>query len=355
MAGSRNCTATCAKSQAAEMKAVTERSALFSGELVLVLIRQFLILEISMSDNFPMATLDETARDPHALDAALEDLFRRAQPVIDAIVGYYGGRRMLDRSECEDVASTVRMRLLLKLQRLARGETDAIDTYEGYVARLTYNAVNDVFRGRHPERAVLKKRLREIALRDPRFAIETTPHGAVCRLDEQAGQHLVAAVKVHPLPDDLVDALEMLLRAAGGPLLLNDVLAALYTAGAEVSPALGVDGETPLIRLQRREELASLWNEILLLPQPQRSALLLNLRGGGSGSAIALLVLLGVTTFDALAAALAMTGEELAAIWRELPMDDLTIAGRLGVTRQQVINFRQSARKRLDRRRGSDQ
>src|SRR5437868_10020263 len=133
MAGSRNCTATCAKSQAAEMKAVTERSALFSGELVLVLMR------ISMSDNFPMATLDETARDPHALDAALEDLFRRAQPVIDAIVGYYGGRRMLDRSECEDVASTVRMRLLLKLQRLARGETDAIDTYEGYVARLTYN------------------------------------------------------------------------------------------------------------------------------------------------------------------------------------------------------------------------
>jgi len=86
-------------------------------------------------------------------------------------------------------------------------------------------------------------------------------------------------------------------------------------------------------------------------------ALLLNLRGSGSGSgsAIALLVLLGVTTFDALAAALAMTGEELAAIWGELPMDDLTIAGRLGVTRQQVINFRQSARKRLGRRRGSDQ
>ena len=95
--------------------------------------------------------------------------------------------------------------------------------------------------------------------------------------------------------------------------------------------------------------------EIEILPLPQRMALLLNLRGGGSGSAIALLVLLGVTTFDALAAALAMTGEELAAIWGELPMDDLTIAERLGVARQQVINFRQSARKRLDRRRGSDQ
>ena len=299
-----------------------------------------------------MVTLDETARDPRALDAALEDLFRRAQPVIDAIVGYYGGRRMLDRSECEDVVSTVRMRLLLKLQRLARGETGAIATYEGYVARLTYNAVNDVFRGRHPERAVLKKRLREIALRDPRFAIETP--GTVCRLNEQAGHAVVAAVQVHPLPDDVGDALEALLRAAAGPLLLNDVLAALYT-GAEAPPAPGVDSETPLIRLQRREDLASLWNEILLLPQTQRIALLLNLRGSGSGGAIALLVLLGVTTFDALAAALAMTGEELAAIWSELPMDDLTIAERLGVTRQQVINLRQSARKRLGRRRGREE
>jgi DNA-directed RNA polymerase specialized sigma24 family protein len=307
-----------------------------------------------MKDNSSMVTLEETARDPRALDAALEDLFRRAQPVIDAIVGYYGGRRMLDRSECEDVASTVRMRLLLKLQRLARGETDAIATYEGYVARLTYNAVNDVFRGRHPERAVLKKRLREIALRDPRFAIETTPHGVVCRLNEQAGQAVVAAVEVHPLPDDVGDALEALLRAAAGPLLLNDVMAALYTR-AEAPPSQGVDSETPLIRLQRREDLASLWNEILLLPLPQRIALLLNLRGSGSGSAIALLVLLGVTTFDALAAALAMTGEELAAIWSELPMDDLTIAERLGVSRQQVINLRQSARKRLGRRRGREE
>ena len=124
---------------------------------------------------------------------------------------------------------------------------------------------------------------------------------------------------------------------------------------AEASPAPGVDSDTPLIRLERREDLASLWNEIVLLPLPQRIALLLNLRGGGSGSAIALLVLLGVTTFDALAAALAMTGEELAAIWSALPMDDLTIAERLGVSRQQVINLRQSARKRLGRRRGPEE
>src|SRR4051794_25774120 len=131
-----------------------------------------------------MPTLDERARDPRALaendpvlhrllgsadpcarDAALEELFRAAAPVMEAVAGYYRRRGMLDASESDDVVSTVRVRLLAKLRRLAGGEGEAISTFAGYVARLTYNAVNDVFRGRHPQRAVLKKRLREMAVR----------------------------------------------------------------------------------------------------------------------------------------------------------------------------------------------
>jgi hypothetical protein len=42
-------------------------------------------------------------------------------------------------------------------------------------------------------------------------------------------------------------------------------------------------------------------------------------------------------------------------LWKELPLDDLTIAGRLGATRQQVINLRKSARARLVRRLGRSQ
>jgi hypothetical protein len=212
--------------------------------------------------------------------------------------------------------------------------------------------VKDVFRGRHPQRVALKKQLREIARRDPRFALETTLHGAVCLLAADAGRAAVAPVETTALPQDPGDALEALLRAAGGPLLLNDVLAALYNA-AEGLPRRDADADTdtPLRRLERREDLASLWKEILLLPARQRLALLLNLRGDGGGSAIALLVLVGVTTFDGLAEALAMTPEELGAIWSELPLGDLEIAAKLGVTRQQVINLRKAARKRLGHRR----
>jgi hypothetical protein len=42
--------------------------------------------------------------------------------------------------------------------------------------------------------------------------------------------------------------------------------------------------------------------------------------------------------------------EEFANLWNELPLEDASIASLLGVTRQQVINLRKSARERLTRR-----
>jgi hypothetical protein len=57
-----------------------------------------------------------------------------------------------------------------------------------------------------------------------------------------------------------------------------------------------------------------------------------------------------VASFEDLASALDITTDDLASLWNGLPLDDLTIAARLGVTRQQVINLRKSARERLERR-----
>ena len=51
-----------------------------------------------------------------------------------------------------------------------------------------------------------------------------------------------------------------------------------------------------------------------------------------------------------MAVVLAISEEELARIWNRMPLDDLAIAARLELTRQQVINLRQSARVRLARR-----
>jgi hypothetical protein len=45
-----------------------------------------------------------------------------------------------------------------------------------------------------------------------------------------------------------------------------------------------------------------------------------------------------------------MSAENLAAIWNDLPLEDIRIAELLQLTRQQVINARKSARERLARR-----
>jgi hypothetical protein len=70
----------------------------------------------------------------------------------------------------------------------------------------------------------------------------------------------------------------------------------------------------------------------------------------GAKCALELFPLTGVASIRAIASVLEIPAEEFAEIWNMLPLDDLAIAERLQVTRQQVINLRKSARKRLERR-----
>jgi hypothetical protein len=102
--------------------------------------------------------------------------------------------------------------------------------------------------------------------------------------------------------------------------------------------------------LIERDEIERLWDEIRQLRPMQRKALLLSLRYGGTMDVVATLTLSGLATFEEIAVTLEMSPSELAAIWSSLPLDDLKIAEMMGVTRQQVINLRKSARERLARR-----
>lgn len=140
----------------------------------------------------------------------------------------------------------------------------------------------------------------------------------------------------------------------------NAVSEHLKKRGAERSPAWRGE-EDPFVRLpdpapdaasalERRTYLSSLWEEILQLPVRQAAALILNLRDENRRSAAALLPLTGVATMREIARAIGMPAERFAEIWRWLPLEDAAIAELLGVTRQQVINLRKSARERLARR-----
>ena len=104
------------------------------------------------------------------------------------------------------------------------------------------------------------------------------------------------------------------------------------------------------LALERRTYLSSLWEEIRQLPARQAAALILNLRDGQRRGVVALLPLTGVATMREIARAIGMPAERFAAIWNRLPLEDAAIAELLGVSRQQVINLRKSARERLARR-----
>jgi hypothetical protein len=146
-----------------------------------------------------------------------------------------------------------------------------------------------------------------------------------------------------------------ILRTIGRPVMLDDLVALLHDIRADrqleevdveriADPARTADAI-----LEHRDALEVLWREIQRLPRPQRAALLLNLRDADGGNALGLLVLLGVATFDAVAAAIGIATDALAAVWSRMPLDDLEIGRQLGLSRQQVINLRKAARRRLER------
>jgi hypothetical protein len=99
--------------------------------------------------------------------------------------------------------------------------------------------------------------------------------------------------------------------------------------------------------LDQRRFLVRIWEEVSRLPVRQRLALLLNLRDPKGSGILWLLPIAGVATIQQIARVLEIPLDEFLELWREIPLDDATIAARLGCTRQQVINFRVSARKRL--------
>jgi hypothetical protein len=227
---------------------------------------------------------------------------------------------------------------------------------------VTLHACDDLVRERMPKRTAAKNRLCYILHRDPRFAQWTIDDEAVCGRGEwraiptitrgisiETVQHLAGSRDVRGL-------LEAIFAAAGQPVELEAVVnaaaklwqmndrspAALYETVARATASHARETED-------RQFLGKLWSEIALLNRPQRVALLLNLRDE-SGPAAELFPLLGVATIHDIADSVGMPPGEFAPIWHELPLGDLRIASILGVTRQQVINLRKSARERLRRR-----
>jgi hypothetical protein len=257
--------------------------------------------------------------------------------------------------DADDVRAHVHYALYRKL------EEGAVEDVDAYVAAVAQNAIHALLRRRAPERARLKGRLRYLLLKDTRLGLWMYGDAALCGLEEWRGRAAVAVPSLHQLPAAAGDAtrpreaVAALLRACNAPVRFHELVNAVMKLWgirdeeADLGEAEAAQPAHDTV-VEDRQYLRALWDEVRSLPPNQCAALLLNLREPGGGNALLLLIVHHIATIDQVAQALGMTASALAAMWDELPMDDRAIAARLGVERQQVINYRKAARERLSRR-----
>jgi RNA polymerase sigma factor (sigma-70 family) len=323
-----------------------------------------------MSSSDPLFEAYVRASDADA-PSALERLVDAALPAIrDACRAALGPGRDETEDACGDALTHVIARV--RQLRETRDATGAIQNVAAYAAVTARRVCADHLRRAHPVRARLGCRVRYALTHDPALRLRRTEAGvlyaglaawadALPSVSPAAISQIASDMHAAVAGTALLMTLRRVLERAGGWVEARALITALFDAAAlkdpAFTPAEDVDLPAPpepdaAAGGEWRDRLAGAWCEIAQLPARQRAALLLHLRDENGRSGLALLRLAGAATLGALAAALELSPPDLAALLPALPLDDLRIAERLGVSRQQVINLRKSARARLARRLG---
>lgn len=318
---------------------------------------------VSLNDRklAPLITAPDDASRTEQLERLIVEI---ARPISEKVIARFSDQEWsIRREEVDDIIANISLRLLRKLQVVPLFEEESIERFEDYVDMLAQHSVYDFLRRRFPERSRLRQRLRYLLGRDRNLASWTTSQGTACGFRKWSGRNDLAETiwlpqeNVTPRMLDAsrpAEAIAAILKQVGRPLRLEALVALLADLWNVSDESVLAPVEAPRdlepARFETRQSLQILWEEIQALPPLQRKALLLNLREPGGVNAIALFIMVGIASIDAIASAIDLTAQELAEIWNRLPLDDLTVAHKIGVTRQQVINLRKTARERLARR-----
>jgi len=259
-----------------------------------------------------------------------------------------------DDDAIADISGDVVVQLL---DRLRDDDAPPIASLRAYVAVVAHRACDARLRERYPERHRLRNRIRYLLThRDEFFLHDDGARAWRCGLAGDRDR----ADATHRLPDhargglhgeELAATLTRCFRAADGPVELEALVTRLARGldkAVDASPSIAATNDASSI--EEQSSLRRLWQELLQLPRPQRVALLFNLRSHDGEEVLSLLPLTGIASLNDIAAALELTPRAVAEVWNDLPLADSRIAEMLGLTRQQVINLRKSARERLTRR-----
>jgi hypothetical protein len=278
-----------------------------------------------------------------------------------------------------EIAGDLRASIISTLRALRQNPNQTvIANFPDFVAIKTYSACADYFREKHPQRWRLKSLLRRRLRQNPRFALwqaedkrwyagfSGRPENGseAAEPDASPSVSLPPDVKLSDAQMKSDEFLSVLFESSGGPIGFDEVVRiaaetwhihdlpaeSIETGGSERDHQFTSSEPRVDLALEQRLLFEQVWREVGQLPVLQRVALLLNLRDSRDGGVISFLPFLGVASKEELARLLEMPYEEFQKLWHELPLDDSRIAQRFGITRQQVINLRKTARERLVRR-----
>lgn len=316
-------------------------------------------------------------------------LTEHAEPVVSKIIRY---KTRGASEDGEEIYSEVMLQLVGRLQRLRTEKNGReIEDFNSYVAVTTYNACDRFLSRKYPQRRRLKNGLRYLLTHRAGLAVWQDARGSYVagfhrwqfapneddsslkiqslREDARAFERDVKVEKSWSEQKNAYELLTAIFDWTNAPVeidLLTSVCAEWWNIRDETveidatgrneegeerrSSQLADTRPNAAVENERRVYLEKLWNEIADLPTRQRAAVLLNLKDAKGRGVIDLWLVVGVATVEKIAGVLEMTAEAFAELWNDLPLDDNRIAEILGLTRQQVINLRKSARERLARK-----
>jgi len=330
---------------------------------------------------FPFLTAKSESISDDLLRAIIDE---HAEPIIKKILRSklrvsLNGCGTQQNQDALEIAGDLRASIISTLRALRQSPNQtAIASFSDFVAIKTYCACADYFREKHPQRWRLKNLLRRRLRQNPRFALwqaeDNRWYASFSRGQEtgsKAEEPDAPESVTHPTDGKLSDAqiksdefLNVLFERSGRPIGFNEVVRiaaetwqihepsteSIDTDGSERDDQFTSSEPRVDLALEQRLFFEQVWREVCQLPVLQRAALLLNLRDSRDGGMISFLPFLGVATKEELARLLEMPYADFQRLWKQLPLDDLRIAQMFGITRQQVINLRKTARERLARR-----
>jgi len=288
--------------------------------------------------------------------------------------------------DAEDLYHEIIARLLQRLNDwIGRPEDHPINNYRNLVITITVNACNDYLRGKAPARARLKNSLRDLLLRHRDFKTwKGENRKQLCGFSSWNGQsnssgaserirqllENPAAFQSDQLPKGNIQSVPLPILVTGifnwvGRPMEMDALAELLALLLDVKeqPVESIEQSNEKsgrqfedstisndLRLQGKETLKKLWDEINQLPPEQRDVIRLSLEDENGNDLWSILLTAEVLTLPQLAADLGLSIERLMYLWERTPMDSPTLAKHLGTTRSQVNKWRFRALRRLRER-----